>query len=167
MSAPALARIHTSLFYIFKYPILIKFNLGHPLVWVNFRHLQLRCGLFCDYFEANTVAVSHYLFFCQFCYDMNEEVVRFIPVLCGATVRWAFFFLCQHWLIILKAGEETHSYYQMVVDAGGTNMIIFVSFFSYWFLLLLSFFQYLVELVPKEMRVSDKVVSVSTLELWK
>lgn len=78
----------------------------------------MRCALFCNYFEVSSVAVSPHQFSCQHCYDNNEEVVDFIPVLCGVIVRWVSFLVCQGFLIILKAAEEKKTKQKLLLSDG-------------------------------------------------
>lgn len=91
----------------------------------------MRCALFCNYFEVSSVAVSPHQFSCQHCYDNNEEVVGFIPVLCGVIVRRVSFLVCQGFLIILKATEEKEKKTKAliirwhIVEAVGTNVSLF------------------------------------------
>lgn len=100
----------------------------------------MRCALFCNYFEVSSVAVSPHQFSCQHCYDNNEEVVGFIPVLCGVIVRRVSFLVCQGFLIILKATEEKEKKTKAliirwhIVEAVGTNVSL-----HFWFLRLSSF----------------------------
>lgn len=58
-----------------------------------------------DLFAVNTKAVSHNLFHSILCYDMNEEVSGFVPVL-GVIVLWVCFFPSQHGLSVSKTGGE-------------------------------------------------------------